>query len=164
MTRRLAVVVLLMLMGTLTFVTPAVIAEDGRQSLPFRLSLVDEQGSAVQARLTIHDMFTSGLVASSESGVVDLASDSTRVMRLTVRGLGVAPMDTVPFVLADNGSLNFSDDTFLPCAGTGSVLQCNLSVASIQFPLNLTEVNGVGVVVMDDRARELQRFSPGSHS
>ena len=149
-----------MLTGTLSFVAPATMAEDGRQSLTFRISLVDDQGSAVQARLVIHEMFTSGLVTSSESGVVELAADSTRVMRLTVRGSDIAPMDSVPFVLADNGSLNFSDDTYLPCADSDSVLLCNLTVTSGEYPLNLTEADGIGIVVMDNRARELQRFDP----
>jgi len=158
MTRRLVTVVLLMLMGTLSFVTPAVIAEDGRQALPFRVSLVDEQGSAVQARLSIHEMFTGGLVANSQSGEVDIAPDSSRAMRMVVRGSDIAPMDTTPFVLASNGSLNFSNDSFLPCVDTGLVLQCNLTVTTGEFPLNLTDADGIGVVVMDDRARELQRF------
>ena len=63
MTRRLVTVVLLMLTGTLTFVTPAAIAEDGRQTLPFQVSLVDEQGTVVQAQVTIHEMFTGGAVS-----------------------------------------------------------------------------------------------------
>lgn len=162
MTRRLVTVVLLMLTGTLTFVTPAAIAEDGRQTLPFQVSLVDEQGTVVQAQVTIHEMFTGGEIISSESGVVEIVADSARVMRLTASGSDMAPIDTVPFVLADNGSLNFSDGTSLPCTDTGSAFQCNLTVFSGEFPLNLTEINGIGIIVMDDRARELKRFSPGN--